>query len=145
MDSCLIRAIGDDFDPNEVIANVSLVPESIYRRGEIRPGRTRAYTTSGISFEIGSGTLVQQIEQAIAFLILHKVELKRLATIRTVESFYLDFSSECVICPRQNVDSNPKDIVMQIEYFPIELIRLAADVGLGISLSLSYPTEDQTQ
>ena len=140
MDTCLIRVIGDDFIPTLIVAKLTLVPYSTFRKGELRPGSKRPYTSGGMGFEIGSGTLQEQIGLATEFLIRNKDELKGIASIPSVENFFLEFSSECAL---GSIDSrSPESIAIQRDYIPIELIRLAADVGLGVCICLTYPSVD---
>ncbi len=129
MNSCVLRVLGDELEPDEVIKELTIEPFAVFRRGEISSGRKRASTTGGITFDIGNGSFNRQIELAIAFLRCHRVELRSVPAISTVQEFFLDFSLDCRL--------DDSKTVVQRDYLPIDLILLAAETGLGICITLA--------
>jgi hypothetical protein len=71
----------------------------------------------------------RQVEEAIAFLLSNREQVSRLSEFSGVEGPTLDFG-----IARRNV-------LLQCDCFPAELIRLAASCGLAIELS-QYPTDE---
>ena len=132
MDSCLIRVLGDKFDPASIVDKLTMVPYSTFRQGETRAGR-KLSKTGGMSFEVGKGPFQVQKVLAIEFLRRHQEELLQVSVIPTIEEFFLEFTTECLLGPES-------DIVIQRDYLPVVLIRLASDAGLGIVLSSWMPS-----
>lgn len=133
MNGCFVRVLGDNFDPSKVLARVEMLPCAQFRLGEIREGRIRPSRTGGLTFEVGNGSLDQQIEFAIAFLSRYRDDLTYLSTITTIESFFLELTIEC------RVDNST--IVVQRDFLPTDLLRLAGEVGLGICISTAKTWE----
>ena len=65
----------------------------------------------------------QQIQDAITFLKRYQPELDELQKFLGVESVYLDFGVES------------RDVFVQTERFPPELLRLAGDLDIAIEVS----------
>lgn len=70
-----------------------------------------------------------QVQDAMAFLADHAVEVARLVAFPGVEEVVLDFGVA------------RRDVAVQTDRLPTELIRAAGRLGLGVDLS-SYPTEE---
>lgn len=121
----MLRVLGDRFDASAFIENSTLVADSVFRKGEVRSGRSRPARTSGFNIEVGTGELPQQIEQVIEYVSINKHELKRLADATDVEEMFLDFQ----------VDTG--DRLAHNLVFPLSLLRSCSEVGLSISASVS--------
>ena len=129
MDSCLIRVMGDEFDPATILDKLTMVPYSAFRMGETRTGRTPS-KTGGMSFEIGKGPFEVQIDSAIKFLSRYNEELLRMSKIEAVENFFLELTSVC------RLDT---ETAVQRDFLPAKLVRLAGDAGLSICISSWNP------
>lgn len=130
---CVIRVLGDNFDPAAFLETVTINPTSIFRRGEVRAGRRRASQTSGFTCELAAGAFESQIDAAIAWLKSHCDELKLISATPAVESAFVDFMYDCRL--------NEEDNLIQRDFFPPELIQLAGKAGIGICISLSKPID----
>jgi hypothetical protein len=77
-----VFALGENFDVDAFVAASSLVPTTVWRRGEPKGGRGSPYPSSGVVYDIGDGNSVpflQQEDIAIEFLQKHRDELKALS------------------------------------------------------------------
>jgi hypothetical protein len=135
--TCILRAGGTNFDVDDFIARSSLVPDSLWRKGEKRfPGSKsseRMNDTSGIRVVASAADfseLSQQIEDVIAFLRQNQEPIRALASFAGVESTVLDFGAE--IHPPGWASFT----------FPSELLLLAGTVGVSLCLSV-YPTDPE--
>ena len=89
--SCVLRAIGTEFDVDAFLADSQLAGTA-FHRGEPRPtGGHRA--ASGLNVDVAAGfdDLDGQIQAAAHFLDRHEDELRRLAGFPGVEEVCLDF------------------------------------------------------
>ena len=136
MDQCVIRVLGDEFDPERFLMTTTLTPSSVFRKGEQRSGRRRPATTSGFTCDVGAGELEEQIRLASEFISRHSSDLRLLSTITTVESFFVDFAYDCRL--------DDESVMVQRDFLPVDFIRLAGDVGIAVCLSLSKPVFDDT-
>jgi hypothetical protein len=135
--AAILRSYGVEFDPDRFCAESGLKPCAIYRRGEpVRPATKpdgRKHEGSGIDVIVSGADFHEfprQVEEATAFLEARKEELLRLRALPGLESMTIDFG----IARRG---------VVQFDFLPPSLIRLAGELGLGIELS-QYPVgEDE--
>lgn len=72
----------------------------------------------------------KQIKDAIKYLTKNKIAVKKLTNNKQVESACLDFAVE--------LRMGYNNIALQSDYFPHELLKLAADLKIDIGFSL-YP------
>ncbi len=131
--SSVLRVTGRDFDVDRCCAQLGLAPCAAYRRGEpMFPASQpdgRRNEQSGVHLVVsdaGFEEFPRQVEEAIAFLRAHGGEVRQLVQFPGVESACLDFGV------------TRRDVAVQCEYLPPELVRLAGELGLGIELS-QYP------
>lgn len=92
-------------------------------------------TTSGFNVVVSDAEFsefTRQVEDTIAFLTTHRGELERLGAAPGIEELWLDFGIE------------RRDVMLQCDQFPPELIRLAGQLGMGIELS-QYPVPDDDE
>ena len=136
--SCVLRASGRVFEPDEFLKASTLAPTRVWRRGDARASGARqradVSTTSGMTISVSGADLAafqQQIHDAIAFLRSNSVELARLVSFSGVEDVSLDFASAW-----------NDEAVTHTDALPSELIRLAGQIGLGIEVS-HYPVSDE--
>src|SRR5579862_2165527 len=111
MPGCVLRVDGHNFLVDEFLADSSLKPYSVFRKGEV--GRRGAlYSRSGFQVDVSKvyGELPGQVRDAIAFLHAHQVELARLAAYPGVDNRRLDFGY------------TRRDVAVQCDYLPPELL-----------------------
>src|SRR5438105_4884790 len=97
MPGCLLRVVGEAFEPEPVLAGMSLRPYAVFRKGDKRfpenPRSTKIYDTGGFKCDVSSvdDDLAGQVKDAIAFLTAHYDDLRQLASVSAIELKYLDF------------------------------------------------------
>lgn len=135
----VLRAYGRDFDVDAFLAGCSLQPCSVRRRGEPRCPKSdpdgRVNEKSGINIGVSDADcneFPRQVEETIAFLRNNAAEIRRLVTWPNVGEVSLDFGIE------------RRDVYVQCDYLPAELIRRAGELGLGIELSY-YPISKEDE
>jgi len=131
--STVIRVYGRDFDVDTFVATCTLPVCTVKRRGEPVLAASqpdgRRHEQSGVHVLASDADFTlfpAQVGDAIAFLRSHGVELRRLRTFAGVETATLDFGIE------------RRDVAVQSDRLPAELLRLAAALDLDIELS-QYP------
>jgi hypothetical protein len=113
----------------------------VFRLGEkCFPDNSRSekrHQAGGFKCDVSSacGELADQVIDAIAFLQRHYDDLARLKGDPAVESMDIDFG--------YNLRIDGEEVVVQYDYLPPELLRLAGELGLGIKLSL-WPRPEET-
>jgi hypothetical protein len=134
--SCVLRAIGSDFDVDGFLKDSELTGAAVFHRGEARAfgvteGPRRA--ASGFNVEIGAASgddLDALIQAAGRFLRRHEDELRRLGSFAGVEEVCLDF-----VLPRQEAAAPavfPADFLWQTGALDIDLV--VTDRGLAEGL-----------
>ena len=133
----VLRASGRTFDPDAFCVETTLPVCRSVRQGESRFPLTNPNGPSNVESRLHINVsdadfyeFETQINDAIAFLALHRSEIERLVNYPGVERLTLDFGIE------------RRDVALQSDRFPPELIRFAGQLGLGIELS-QYPSSDQ--
>jgi hypothetical protein len=127
--TCILRAIGQDFDPTSFLADSELKGATPFHRGDAMPaaaGEGQRGTVSGFNLpisEVDFDDLEIQIQDALHFLRRHEDELRRLAGFPGVEEVCLDFG-----LPRP-------DVAVQTDVFPAELLWQvgALDIDLVVT------------
>jgi hypothetical protein len=128
--------MGDEFDPQAVLPALSLRPYAVFRKDERcfpdDPRSETCHSAGGFKCEVSSadGNLEEEIRDAAEFLKEHLDDLARLRDLPGVEWMCLDFGIYLRI--------DGERCVVQYDYLPPELLRLAGELGIGIELSL-YP------
>lgn len=125
----MIRVLGDQFDPEVLLKDLTIKPSSVFQKGEIPLGRNKVSMTSGFTCDVGAGSLEGQIELATNFFEIHHEDLKKIAANKYVESYFVDFGYECRL--------NDESVIIQRDFFPPKFIQLAGEVGVGVCLTLS--------
>ncbi|GAC1472091.1 MAG: hypothetical protein NVSMB9_18930 [Isosphaeraceae bacterium] len=131
--SAVLRVFGEEFEPDGFCATTTLQPCHLYRKGEPKfpasQPNGRHNDKSGINFvasEADFDEFPRQVEEATAFLLLHRQELSRLRDFPGVEDMTLDFGIA------------RRDVLVQCDHLPPTLLRAAGELGIGIELS-QYP------
>jgi hypothetical protein len=134
MPGCVLHVSGERFEVDCFLASSTWKPYRVHHRGEATGRAGVDYEDSGFSIDVSEvdGDLSAEIQDAIRFLQQHQAELARLATISEVTDRRFDFGYYY------------RDVFMQSEYLPPELVRLAGTHGIAIELSL-YPQPDATE
>jgi hypothetical protein len=121
----MFRATGFDFQVDQFLSQSTLVPYEVWRKGE-RKSEKRIHKWSGftiVASEADMDEVPQQIEDAINFLKTNHAELENLQNFTGAETVYLDFGIE------------DRDVGLQCDRFPPELLRLAGNLNIGIEVS----------
>jgi hypothetical protein len=125
--SCILRIGGTSLDIGALLSSCSLTPVAQWRRGEVRTVGRKVRSTSGANFlasDVDFDAFDIQVADAAAFLREHSAQLRRLAAFDGVDSATLDFA----------VSIDEDTMVRSCTLSP-ELVRLAADAGLGLEIS----------
>jgi hypothetical protein len=133
MSGCVLRAGSESFDVDTFLADSSLQPSLVYRRGEKR-GSTRVNSRSGFNLVVSNhGRIAQQIPDALLFLTAHESEIRRLVLAAGVENVVLDFGTAARGTPAQS------------ELLTAELVRAAASMNVAIEISVYAVDEPQSE
>jgi hypothetical protein len=134
--SAVLRAYGTDFDVEAFLPGCTLPVCAVRRRGEpVAPASRpdgRRHERSGVhvsASDAGFGEFARQVEEATDFLRAQDEQLRRLCAFPGVEDVTLDFGVA------------RRDVAVQCDRLPPELVRVAGELGLGIELS-QYPPSD---
>ena len=124
--SCVIRVLGDQFDPSSFLNCRTLPVLTVFHRGVQRSGRRKAYSTSGFSCDLGTGDFGQLLRIASEFLETYMSDFHDLSSFPGVESSYIDILYPCRL--------GDQTIAIQTEFLTSRFIQLAADAKLEIAL-----------
>jgi hypothetical protein len=127
--TCVLRAIGSEFDVDTFLADSPLRPEAVYRKGEpvlssAPQGGIR--TASGFNLGVsqaGFDDLPGQVRDAVEFLDEYEDELRRLGKFPGVEAVVLD----CGVRWR--------DVAAQTDVLPAELLWRAGALDIDITVT----------
>jgi hypothetical protein len=135
--SVVLRAYGTEFDVDAFLAGCTLPVCAVKRRGEpVFPASQpngRRHEGSGVHVPASDAAFEEfprQVADATAFLRANAEQVLRLCEFPGVEGVTLDFG-----IARRNVP-------VQCDRLPAELVCLAGSLGLAIELS-QYPPDDQ--
>ena len=125
MGGCVLRAWGDDFQPELFLNGSSLEPCNVFIKGG-RKSEGRTWETSGLTVVVSdaSDDFARQVSDAIAFLNSNASELRRLQTSVGLDGLSLDFGI------------NRKNGFLQSQLFPSELVSLAAEYSIALEVSI---------
>jgi hypothetical protein len=135
---CTLRASGAGFDPYAFLAGSSLVACRIFRPGEPHAPRSRPSRQAGIAVGVSDASwsdLDAQVADAERFLERNRAEIERLARTPGI-GITLDFPLTLQV----EDESEPR--AGRFIRFPASLVRLAAELGIELELSL-YPLHDE--
>ena len=137
--SCILRAGGENFDVDAFCAGSAIVPDSVWRKGEMRfrnvSGSRTIHDSSGIrvvTSDAGFSALADQIADTILYFRRHTEDIKALAGFPGIDVAVLDFGAE-ISPPGWSSFS-----------FPPELLSLAGYTGVSLCLSV-YPCDEETE
>lgn len=133
MPGCVLHIVGKNLDP-AALPHAPLTPYATYRRGDaLVPRSARVHEVGGLKCLVSQrpGTdLPGQIDDAVAFLEAHSSPLASILGHPDAEEAYLDFGVE--------LRAGTEHVVVQVDYFPPKLVRLAGALSIGLMLSV-YP------
>ena len=128
--SAVLRAYGVGFDVDAFITGCCMPVCAVKRRGEpVYPASQpngRRHERSGIhvlASDADFDEFPRQVEEATAFLRANIEQLRRLMSFPGVEGVTLDFGI------------TRRDVAVQCDHLPAELVQLAGSLGLAIELS----------
>jgi hypothetical protein len=129
--SAVLRAAGDVFDVEAYLRDSTFPGASSYNRGDPVFPRSqpngRRHQSSGVHVEASAADFdefPQQAADATQFLSAHADEVRRLRNFPGVEGVTLDFGIW------------RRDVWVQCDHFPAELVRLAGALGVGLELTV---------
>lgn len=135
--SAVLRAYGEAFDVDAFLAGCTLPVCAVKRRGEpVCPASQpngRRHEQSGVHVPVSEadfGEFPRQVADAMAFLRAEAEQIRRLCEWPGVEGATLDFGVE------------RREVTVQCDHLPAELVRLAGSLGLAIELS-QYPVDGE--
>jgi hypothetical protein len=130
----ILKATGKNFDVNTFLQKTKLKPYRIFQKGKRRFKRLEKkelHKVSGLCLDASTSDFNNfsgQVRQTISFLKKNQKELKKLAKFPGVDAV-IDFGFA------------RRDVVVQCDLLPAELIRLAGSIGLAIEMSLYPPAK----
>lgn len=133
--SCILRVSGIDLDLKELF-QIKLDPDSIWEKGKPRLATKpngEKHSTSGARYvvsEAGFDEFDKQTYAAIEFLKKHGNLIENIMILPGLDSGNLDFGIY------------RRDVAVQCDVFPSELVKLAGRFGLGIELSQYYKDQN---
>ncbi len=127
----MLRVGGVDLNVDKLL-EINLKPDSFYRKGEYRTKKTN-HSSSGARYLVSNAdfdSFEEQKKDAIRFLRDNASSIREIMSIPGHEGAELDFGI------------NRRDVLVQSDFFPAELAKLAGELGIGITLSV-YPEPEE--
>lgn len=139
--SCILRIAGTDLNLKHLL-KVGLIPDSTWEKGSPRFSTKpdgEKNTRSGARYVVSDADFdefEQQKYDAIEFLKRNKNQIQEIMNLPNIEGAGLDFGIYW------------RDVPVQCDNFPYELVKLAGSIGLGLELT-QYPSykghEDESE
>jgi hypothetical protein len=125
MPGCVLRASGEQFQPETFLSESTFVPSNVFRKGE-RKSESRIWNTSGITVVVSDAAedFSQQVSDALKFLKSNRAELMRLKSGHRIENMSLDFGV------------SRKNGFLQGYLFPSELVHMSGEFGMALEVSI---------
>ena len=133
--SCILRIIVNDIAFDEMLS-IPLEPDSFWRKGESSPSKNstdKKFKDSGGNYVVSDAEFeefAQQKQDAFEYLMHNKTQIRQIMSLSGAQGT-LDFG---IIW---------RDVAVQCDHFPAELIRIAGELGLAIELTQYPPSEDE--
>ena len=128
--SCLLRVLGEDFNVDRFVEETQIADfRKRYKGDFVSPSRDKRLEHSSASIIISDAdfsNIKTQIEEAEAFLVKHKSNLRNIATTKEIEYATIDFGADSLL---------PNGMTKSF-YFPISLVSICAELKIGIELSV---------
>lgn len=135
---CVLRISGKEFDADRYLAVSGLQAHRVFHAGSPQSPsnpKGRCHEVSGFVVDVSERSwadLKGQVRDAIRFLDQNQKALLLLRDAPGVEDMRLDFPVDLQI--------DRRNLLVQFDYFPPELVSKAGAVGLGLELS-TYPRD----
>lgn len=123
----LLRISGAKLNADALKIGWSLKPLAVHRKGDASILKNRKNSQTQLVYEVsakGFSNLKGQIKDAIGFLKKNKKYLTRISGNKSIDYIALDFCFNSRISVR--------NVEVQYDYYPSELIRLAGNLNLHI-------------
>ena len=133
--SCILRIIGNELNLNDLL-KVNLIADTTWEKGTPRLKTKpdgKKHLHSGASYLASLADFdefEQQISDSIKYLKQNNKLIQEIMSLPDVDEASLDFGI------------NKRDVIVQCDFFPLELIKIAGELGLGIELS-QYPQAEE--
>jgi hypothetical protein len=124
MPGCVLRAWGDDFEPETFLQSSAFNAGNVFRKGERKYKSRRAWDTSGITIVVSESfaDFSQQVVDAIEFLRSNRVEILRLQTSDGLEGLTFDFGVDrLAFC--KVISSRPNWFVSPVNFLSVSRCR----------------------
>lgn len=136
--ACFLRATGRSFHVDEFCAVTTLIPCRVFRKGQPRFPRSEPtgpkHAQDAVNIEVSSAATDQvdvAIRDAISFLRVHFDDVQYLRSYPGVEFVSLDFGIAW------------RNVALQTNLFPAELITLAGQLCLDFEVTYYPPSDDE--
>ena len=138
---CVLRAYGEDFDVDAFLVGSPLEPCAVMHRGVVQYSKSKRsppeYSGFHASVCDAEWTGVHDhVAGAMTYLERHSDELQRLRAYPGVEVLLLDVPVDLRL--------GRKEVAVQGESFPIELVRLAGRTGVALGITI-YPASEPSE
>ncbi|MEO8887133.1 MAG: hypothetical protein ABI367_13800 [Mucilaginibacter sp.] len=127
--SCELRIIGENLDVDAFVNKTKMQWYRVWHKGDNRIN-SKKHTDSGVSIgasEADFDNVKLQITETIDFLIKYKENLIHINSTPDIEYAYIDFGVDSII---------DEDHLIQGFFFPPELVKICAELSIGIELSI---------
>lgn len=136
---CTLVARGKEFDVESFLARTKLPIKGahFWIRGTRIYNKERLHHDSGFSESVSLDKwddLRAVVAEVLKFLRANRKELLKLKRTKGAEDLMLDFAFDSRV--------GTKNVAIQGEYLPAELLRLAGELDIGIGLSICPPFEE---
>ena len=133
--SCILRIAGKDLKLKDLL-KIELTPDSTWEKGSPKFSRRpdgKKNTTSGARYVVsdaGFDAFEQQKLDALKFLERYKKQIKEILSLPNIEGACLDFGIYW------------RDVPVQCDNFPSNLVKLAGRLDLELELTQYLPDEE---
>ncbi len=131
--SCMLRVFGSSLKIDELLSQLTLIPNSTWHIGEQHHGVT--LKESGASFVVSEADMSEfncQTKEACTFLNKNTVEIQSMVKFTGVKEVILDFGIEL------------RDTAIHSDYLSPSFIEAVAHTGVGVELS-HYPCKEENE
>lgn len=129
--SCILSIIGTDLDIDTFVSRTKMSGFSKSYKADsiskVNPKKRKYSFVSIKTSEASFADIESQIKDTIDFLSKYQDNLRLIASTPEVEYATIDFGVDSVI---------DEEHLTQSFYFPINLIKICAELGIGIELSI---------
>lgn len=129
--SCGLSIVGTDLDIDTFVSKTKMSGFSKSYKGDpinrVNPRKLKYSFVSIITSEEGFDDIKSQINDTISFLNKYQENLRPIADTPQIEYATINFGVHSVI---------DEEHLTQSFYFPIELIKICAELNIGIELSI---------